>query len=121
MIAFNINIHNFMNFYTQMIMNVLADYMIRSLLYEIIDSVLDDSEQENNSQHYLHPNKNLSTSDADSKDLSGYLFIEGAEPRTRDSYYLALREDYSSRPNVTDMDWANCSWADPHDSLFPSE
>lgn len=25
--------------------------------------------------------------------------------------------DYRSRPHIPDMDWANCSWADPDDSL----
>jgi len=29
-----------------------------------------------------------------------------------------LIRDYSARPNLTGMDWANCSWADPDDSLF---
>ena len=33
--------------------------------------------------------------------------------------YLVLKSDYSHRPNVEGMDWANCSWADPDDSLSP--
>ena len=33
--------------------------------------------------------------------------------------YTELNPDskYKSRPHLPDMDWANCSWADPDDSL----
>eukprot|EP00092_Neocalanus_flemingeri_P040968 GFUD01044607.1.p1 GENE.GFUD01044607.1~~GFUD01044607.1.p1 ORF type:complete len:153 (+),score=32.07 GFUD01044607.1:82-540(+) len=31
--------------------------------------------------------------------------------------FTQMRNDYSLRPNLPDMDWANCSWADPDDSL----
>ena len=46
------------------------------------------------------------------------IFVEPCKPRLRDKKYLALREDYSNRPNVPGMDWAECEWADPDDSLF---
>ena len=36
------------------------------------------------------------------------------------SEYLWLDKDYSHRPRVPGMDWAECPWADPDDSLFPS-
>ena len=103
-------------------MNVLAVYMVKSVLYDLINSFLDEeTESFSDSQQYLDPNKNISNVTSEGSAVSGYLFIEGAEPRIRDNYYLTLREDYSSRPNIIDMDWANCSWADPDDSLFPNQ
>ena len=36
------------------------------------------------------------------------------------SEYLQLEKDYSHRPRVPGMDWAECPWAHPDDSLFPS-
>lgn len=36
------------------------------------------------------------------------------------SEYLKLEKDYSHRPRVPGMDWAECPWAHPDDSLFPS-
>lgn len=31
--------------------------------------------------------------------------------------YTEMKSDYTLRPYLPDMDWANCSWADPDDSL----
>jgi len=40
------------------------------------------------------------------------------EATTASSYTDLKPEcDYRSRPFIPDMDWANCSWADPDDSL----
>ena len=36
------------------------------------------------------------------------------------SQYTKLDQDYSHRPRVPGMDWAECPWAHPDDSLFPS-
>ena len=36
------------------------------------------------------------------------------------SEYLKLEKDYSHRPRVPGMDWAECPWAHPDDSLFTS-
>jgi len=56
----------------------------------------------------------------ESSEVSKYskIFVEPSKPRIRDPKYLELKEDYSHRPCVPGMDWAECEWADPDDSLF---
>ena len=44
-----------------------------------------------------------------------------SESRQRDhSEYLQLRSDYSHRPRIEGLDWANLSWTDP-DQCWPPD
>ena len=40
-------------------------------------------------------------------------------PKRRRLDYQMERRDYSLVPHIPGMDWANCSWANPWDSLYP--
>ena len=53
---------------------------------------------------------------------TGELFAENrSSSKHRDhSEFLKLEKDYSHRPRVPGMDWAECPWANPDDSLLPS-
>ena len=41
-------------------------------------------------------------------------------PKRRRLDYQMERRDYSLIPHIPGMDWANCSWANPWDSLYPA-
>ena len=44
----------------------------------------------------------------------------GSGPKRRRLDYQMERRDYSLVPHIPGMDWANCSWANPWDSLYPA-
>ena len=44
----------------------------------------------------------------------------GSGPKRRRLDYQMERRDYSLIPHIPGMDWANCSWANPWDSLYPA-
>ena len=44
---------------------------------------------------------------------------EPGKSRTSRENYKMEQRDFSKRPNIPGMDWADCSWADPEDSLYP--
>ena len=51
-------------------------------------------------------------------ELVGEVLSAGSEKRRRGDYQMEER-DFTKIPNIPDMDWADCSWADPEDSLYP--
>ena len=96
---------------------------------EIIDNLLKDVVRKETSLTTIPINKNLlnmPVPGAPRKSKSDIFentqeFISESIPKHRDhSEYLKLEQDYSHRPRVWGMDWAECPWAHPDDSLFPS-
>ena len=97
---------------------------------DIIDNMLKDVVRKEASVTTTPVNKNLlniSVPGAPRKSKSDIFentqeFISDPIPKHRDHReYLALEQDYSHRPNVKGMDWAECPWAHPDDSLlYPS-
>ena len=96
---------------------------------DIIDNMLKDVVRKEASVTTTPVNKNLlniSVPGAPRKSKSDIFeitqeFISESIPKHRDhSEYLVLEQDYSHRPRVRGMDWAECPWAHPDDSLlFP--
>ena len=44
---------------------------------------------------------------------------EPGKSRTAREDYKMEQRDFSKRPNIPGMDWADCSWPDPENSLYP--
>ena len=44
---------------------------------------------------------------------------EPGKSRTARENYKMEQRDFSKRPNIPGMDWADCSWTDPEDCLYP--
>ena len=108
--------------------------IIRSLLKDIVDTAIVASTPGRQSDHLLRlpvpEDSRRSKSDifettleGPRKKVSGKYSQEFVSyvPKERDhSEYIKLEKDYSHRPNVRGMDWAECPWAHPDQSLFPS-
>lgn len=43
-----------------------------------------------------------------------------SEPKRIRLDYQMEQRDFSRVPHIPGMDWANCSWANPWDSLYPA-
>ena len=43
-----------------------------------------------------------------------------SEPKRSRPDYVMEERDFSLVPYIPGMDWANCSWANPWDSLYPA-
>ena len=43
-----------------------------------------------------------------------------SEPKRSRPDYEMEKRDFSLVPHIPGMDWANCSWANPWDSLYPA-
>ena len=101
--------------------------METNFIHEIVSIILSNALSTQHRTQVQHSNflqvaastRNERLSNKDMFDHSDSECNDVGQKNRNHEEYLLLKSDYSHRPNVEGMDWADCSWADPDDSLYP--